>query len=94
MLLSKIGDVKLADFGTSKRTTQQSVTSGIKGTPRWMAPEVIKPEPSLDWLLADVWSVGCTVVEMLTGKTPWPDIPNAMAVMYNICKGNSPPLDM
>lgn len=94
MLLSKIGDVKLADFGTSKRTTQQSVTSGIKGTPRWMAPEVIKAEPSLDWLLADVWSVGCTVVEMLTGKTPWPDIPNAMAVMYNICKGNSPPLDM
>lgn len=86
--------MKLADFGTSKRTTQESVVSGIKGTPHWMAPEVIRAEPSLDWLLADVWSVGCTVVEMLTGSRPWPEMSNVIAAMFHISKGQSPPLNM
>lgn len=73
----------------------ESVLSGIKGTPHWMAPEVIRgqQEPT-GWFKADVWSVGCTVVEMLTGKMPWPDVPNAMAVMFQIAQGQSPPLDM
>lgn len=40
-LLFSDGVVKLADFGASKRFESQSIVSGLKGTPHWMAPEVI-----------------------------------------------------
>lgn len=68
------GVCKLADFGASKQIQQDllSLTDGcrsLRGTPYWMAPEVIKQighgRP------ADVWSLGCTMVEMLTAKPPW-----------------------
>ena len=71
MLITNDGIVKLADFGASKRiNTQNSYTqSGVKGTPLWMAPEVIKEQQTdKGWRRADVWSVGCTVIEMATGE--------------------------
>lgn len=39
-LLFQEGRVKLADFGASKRYESESIVSGLKGTPNWMAPEV------------------------------------------------------
>mmetsp|Transcript_40217 Transcript_40217/g.51795 ORF Transcript_40217/g.51795 Transcript_40217/m.51795 type:complete len:373 (+) Transcript_40217:58-1176(+) len=84
---------KLADFGASKRVEAKSIVSGLKGTPHWMAPEVIKGLQSGDgWVKADIWSVGCTAIEMLTGKNPWPSFPNPMAAMYRIASGERPPL--
>lgn len=86
--------MKLADFGTSKPMDQDSVVSGLKGTPNWMAPEVIKNQlhPG-GWLQADVWSVGCTVVEMLTGKMPWPNMPSPLCAMFKIVSGGKPPMN-
>lgn len=94
MLLSKEGGaVKLADFGTSKPMDQDSIVSGLKGTPNWMAPEVIKSQIlPRGWLQADVWSVGCTVVEMLTGRMPWPDV-NPVCAMFKIGNLEKPPLN-
>ena len=73
ILIDDKNDIKLADFGLSKELT--SLTHGGRtegvGTYRWMAPEVAKGEDH--GVAADIWSVGCTVVEMITTKAPWPD---------------------
>jgi serine/threonine protein kinase len=68
-------------------------TKGAKGTPLWMAPEVIKENLARNgWKKADIWSVGCTVIEMATGKPPWSQYSNAVTAMYHIACMNDPPI--
>ncbi|XP_044281273.1 mitogen-activated protein kinase kinase kinase 3-like isoform X2 [Varanus komodoensis] len=85
ILRDSAGNVKLGDFGASKRI-QTICMSGtgmksVTGTPYWMSPEVISGEGY--GRKADVWSVGCTVVEMLTEKPPWAEF-EAMAAIFKI----------
>lgn len=90
VLRDNAGNVKLADFGTSKRLQTICSVSGLKtivGTPYWMAPEVINGESY--GRKADVWSMGCTVVEMLTKKPPWADL-ETMAAIYKIATTDYP----
>eukprot|EP01041_Mallomonas_annulata_P010167 gene10167-21193_t len=92
ILLTKKSLMKLADFGASKKFDTESLVSGLKGTPHWMAPEVIKgTQLSEGWFKADVWSVGCTVVELITGKIPYFMYENPMTAMYHIASGEAPP---
>ncbi|KAL9242813.1 hypothetical protein vseg_016777 [Gypsophila vaccaria] len=70
ILVDPNGWVKLADFGMAKHIAGQSGPLSFKGSPYWMAPEVIRNSDGSS-LAVDIWSLGCTVIEMATAKPPW-----------------------
>ncbi|KAE8688804.1 Clathrin, heavy chain isoform 1 [Hibiscus syriacus] len=69
--------VKLADFGSAieiKKKSEEDISRHLitpRGSPLWMAPEVIRGE--YQGPESDVWSLGCTVIEMITGQPAWED---------------------
>lgn len=73
ILVDDQGNAKIADFGCSSRMQQGKTVdmTTIKGTPFFMAPEVLNEGKY--GRKGDVWAVGCTVIQMLTGKPPWSD---------------------
>ncbi|CAA0824646.1 Mitogen-activated protein kinase kinase kinase YODA [Striga hermonthica] len=85
ILVDPNGRVKLADFGMAKHITGQSCPLSFKGSPYWMAPEVIRNSNGSS-LPVDIWSLGCTVLEMATAKPPWSQY-EGVAAMFKI--GNS-----
>ncbi|KAK8479473.1 hypothetical protein V6N13_046596 [Hibiscus sabdariffa] len=77
--------IKVADFGMAKHIAGQSCPLSFKGSPYWMAPEVIRNSSGCN-LAVDIWSLGCTVLEMATTKPPWSQY-EGVAAMFKI--GNS-----
>jgi len=70
ILLSKDGSVKLADFGTTVQLTFQRLQRNtLAGTPYYMAPELIQRLPYKEKV--DIWSVGITIIELMTGRPPY-----------------------
>ncbi|XP_024005530.1 mitogen-activated protein kinase kinase kinase 2 isoform X1 [Eutrema salsugineum] len=92
ILVDNKGCIKLADFGASKQVAELATISGaksMKGTPYWMAPEVILQTGHS--FSADIWSVGCTVIEMVTGKAPWSEQYKEIAAIFHIGTTKSHP---
>uniref|UniRef100_A0A0D9VH25 mitogen-activated protein kinase kinase kinase n=1 Tax=Leersia perrieri TaxID=77586 RepID=A0A0D9VH25_9ORYZ len=69
ILVGPNGEVKLADFGMAKHVTSLAEIRSCRGSPYWMAPEVIMNRGYS--LAVDIWSLGCTIIEMATGRHPW-----------------------
>ncbi|KAF2293943.1 hypothetical protein GH714_005891 [Hevea brasiliensis] len=92
VLVDENGSVKIADFGLAKVTELNALMQSSKGTPYWMAPEVVNRKRAGGYgLEADIWSFGCTVLEMLTKKPPYSDL-EPMQVIFEIGKGHPPSL--
>jgi len=85
------GTVKLGDFGTAKelQTIKSTAFNSIAGTPYFMAPEVVKNGGH--GLEADIWSVGCCVIQMLGGQPPFKNFENQITVMFQVSKGEIEP---
>lgn len=96
--------IKYVDFGAAKVIARQGKTliagaqgksekaKSMTGTPMYMSPEVIKGENPGRAGAVDVWSLGCVILEMATGRRPWASLDNEWAIMYNIAQGNPPQL--
>ncbi|KAH8715887.1 MAP kinase kinase kinase wis4 [Beauveria bassiana] len=97
---------RYVDFGAAKVIARQGRTlaqdlhatkpnKSMTGTPMYMSPEVIKGELSENSGRAgavDIWSLGCVILEMATGRRPWANLDNEWSIMYNIGQGNAPAL--
>ncbi|KAK1666608.1 hypothetical protein QYE76_054767 [Lolium multiflorum] len=73
------GHAKIADFGCARMAGSDRP---IGGTPAFMAPEVARGEEQGP--AADMWALGCTIIEMATGRAPWSDIDNVLAAVHRI----------
>ncbi|KAL3498785.1 hypothetical protein ACH5RR_041517 [Cinchona calisaya] len=79
LLVDKSWTVKVGDFGLSKlkHATFLTTKSG-RGTPQWMAPEVLRNEPSTE--KSDVFSFGVILWELMTESVPWKNL-NSLQVV-------------
>ncbi|KAL0916294.1 hypothetical protein M5K25_013792 [Dendrobium thyrsiflorum] len=79
LLVDKNWTVKVGDFGLSRLKHETYLTTQTgKGTPQWMAPEVLRNEPSDE--KSDVYSFGVILWELVTETVPWDNL-NSMQVV-------------
>ena len=87
VLVDNKGNIKISDFGISKRVEVSNLSnpakghtnrSSLQGSVFWMAPEVVKQTSYTR--KADIWSLGCLIVEMFTGEHPFPNCNQLQAI--------------
>ncbi|KAI3820514.1 hypothetical protein L1987_08062 [Smallanthus sonchifolius] len=76
--------VKIGDLGCARLVENRGGATGtaFSGTPVFMAPEVVRGEEQ--GFAADVWALGCVVIEMATGCNPWPEVDDPISGLYRI----------
>ena len=90
ILVDNKGTVKISDFGISKRVEASTLLHpqpafkrggprvSLQGSVFWMAPEVVRQTAYTK--KADIWSLGCLIVEMFTGSHPHPNCTQLQAI--------------
>ncbi|XP_047079451.1 mitogen-activated protein kinase kinase kinase 18-like [Lolium rigidum] len=94
VLVGADGRAKLADFGCARRTVEaedlgNSNAAAISGTPMFLSPEAARGEAQ--GTAADIWAVGCTVIEMATGGAPWPGLSSPAAALHHVARSEDVP---
>ena len=90
ILIGEGGICKLTDFGEAKLIKKEkNLNSSIHGTANWIAPEIIKS--SAETRFSDIWSFGCTIIEMFQGKPPYSDKKDTLSIFNCIIKDKEPP---
>uniref|UniRef100_A0A2C9M767 Protein kinase domain-containing protein n=2 Tax=Biomphalaria glabrata TaxID=6526 RepID=A0A2C9M767_BIOGL len=93
VLLEDENNIRITDFGLAKFIDDSDNTMEL-GTCRWMAPEVVNRKPDTEPynFKADIWSEGCTALEMITAKVPYHDRSNIANIIFTLHNGESPKL--
>ncbi|KAL4327824.1 hypothetical protein HN51_035087 [Arachis hypogaea] len=76
---------KIGDLGCAKSV----VDPRISGTPMLMAPEAVRGEDQ--GCASDIWSLGCTIIEMAKGEAAWPNLLDPFCVLYHIAYSGEVP---
>uniref|UniRef100_A0A672L0B0 Mitogen-activated protein kinase kinase kinase 4 n=1 Tax=Sinocyclocheilus grahami TaxID=75366 RepID=A0A672L0B0_SINGR len=98
IFLTSSGLIKLGDFGCSVKLKNNAQTmpgevNSTLGTAAYMAPEVItRAKGEGHGRAADIWSLGCVLIEMVTGKRPWHEYEHNFQIMYKVGMGHKPPI--
>ncbi|KAH8829920.1 kinase-like domain-containing protein, partial [Flagelloscypha sp. PMI_526] len=81
----------LADFGITSLISTHTATADLatatrstKGSLRWMAPEILSLDEDITGIRAaprDVYAFGCTIIEVVSGKPPFPELNDARAML-------------
>ncbi|XP_050312904.1 mitogen-activated protein kinase kinase kinase 4 isoform X2 [Anthonomus grandis grandis] len=87
--------LKIGDFGCAAKiksnVTMPGELQGFVGTQAYMAPEVFtKNMNEGHGRAADIWSVGCVVIEMASAKRPWAQYDSNYQIMFKVGMGQSP----
>ncbi|KAF8306364.1 kinase-like protein [Clavulina sp. PMI_390] len=94
ILIDPNGICKITDFGISRQADDiyaAATHTAMQGSICWMAPEVIQNPKRAEYSAKiDVWSLGCVVLEMWTGKRPW-DGEWPVTVIYKLGTNREPP---
>lgn len=95
ILVDASGKIKIVDFSSCRKVTgeqeETQASKSLAGSPYWMAPEVARRVGHS--FPADIWSVGCAVIEMLARRAPWSDVSvNSQEVVDIISKTQRPPV--
>ena len=69
IMISKEGKVKVTDFGIAKAATSNTITSNVMGSVHYTSPEQARGGYSDE--RSDIYSLGITIFEMLTGRVPF-----------------------
>ncbi len=69
ILFDREGMIKLIDFGTAKKVDPEKGIKGVKGTPYYVAPEIIEQTNYNE--KCDIWSIGVIMYILLTGEPPF-----------------------
>jgi len=92
ILLDLRGNVKLCDFGISGQLIDSIAKTRDAGCRPYMAPERIDPNKSCIGydVTSDVWSLGITLVEISTGRFPYPKWNSVFEQLTQVVEGNPP----
>ncbi|KAG8950556.1 hypothetical protein FRC04_007375 [Tulasnella sp. 424] len=88
----------LCDFGLATFIEESEAASGlttsrsIKGSTRYMSPELFLDIQAKHTLESDVWGWGCTIFEIITDCIPYSSVPGNTHVMLALVKGEPPGL--
>ncbi|XP_066291239.1 dual specificity mitogen-activated protein kinase kinase 4-like isoform X2 [Branchiostoma lanceolatum] len=95
ILLDRKGNIKMCDFGISGQLVDSIAKTRDAGCRPYMAPERIDPMSSRQGydIRSDVWSLGITLMELATGKFPYPKWNSVFDQLSQVVKGDPPQLN-
>jgi len=93
ILLDKTGAIKLCDFGISGQLVDSIAKARDAGCRPYMAPERIDPQRARGYdVRSDVWSLGITLIELATGRFPYPKWNSVFEQLTQVVHGDPPQL--